>query len=41
MSLCAIVPVASMAAANATLQGAGLGSRNFSVPGEYGWTQQP
>ena len=33
MSLCAIVPVASMAAANATLQGAGFGSRNFSVPG--------
>lgn len=33
MSLCAIVPVASMAAANTTLQTAGFGPRNFSVPG--------
>jgi hypothetical protein len=32
MSLCAIVPAASMAAANTTLQSAGFGPRNFSVP---------
>lgn len=37
MSLCAIIPVASLAAANASLEAAGFGPRNFSVPA-YGAT---
>lgn len=37
MSICAIVPVANMAAANASLQTAGFGPGNFSVPA-YGGT---
>lgn len=32
MSLCAIIPVANMASANATLQGLGFGEDNFQVP---------
>ena len=37
MSFAAVIPVANMAAANATLQTAGFGPRNFSVPA-YGAT---
>lgn len=37
MSLCAIIPVANLAAANASLEAAGFGPRNFSVPA-YGAT---
>ena len=37
MSLCAIIPVANLAAANATLAAAGYGPRNFSVQA-YGAT---
>ena len=37
MSLCAIIPVANLAAANASLQAQGFGPRNFSVPA-YGAT---
>lgn len=36
-SLCAIIPVANLAAANASLEAAGFGPRNFSVPA-YGAT---
>ena len=36
MSLCAILPVASMLAANATLQSKGFGPGNFSVPAYTG-----
>ena len=35
-SLCAIVPVANLAAANATLETKGFGPRNFSVPAYVG-----
>ena len=37
MSLCAIIPVANLLAANAALEDAGFGPRNFSVPA-YGPT---
>ena len=37
MSLCAIIPVANLATANASLEAAGFGPRNFSVPA-YGGT---
>lgn len=37
MSICAIIPVASLDAANSTLETAGFGPRNFSVPA-YGAT---
>ena len=37
MSLCAIIPVGSLAAANASLEAAGFGPRNFSFPA-YGAT---
>ena len=37
MSLCAIIPVANLATANASLEAAGFGPRNFSVP-TYGGT---
>ena len=32
MSLCAIIQVANLATANASLEAAGFGPRNFSVP---------
>lgn len=41
MSLCAIIPVAGMAAANTTLQGLGYGPRNFSVPAYSGTAGTP
>ena len=37
MSICAIIPVASLAAANAALEAQGFGIGNFSVPA-YGAT---
>lgn len=37
MSMCAIIPVASLIAANAALESQGFGPRNFSVPA-YGGT---
>ena len=37
MSLCAIIPVANLTTANASLEAAGFGPRNFSVPA-YGGT---